>query len=109
MLTANLLADLGSTEILDFGLGVKPDTFQFLDTHCIVPTHCFGLRSCRSGKCKASNILMAGFDGYPSGDPRNEETALILNLFRQAIGGDPLVCLTPTTHSLCCQSIYSFL
>ena len=37
---------------------------------------------------------MAGFDGYPTGDPRNEETALILNLFRQAIGGDPLVCLT---------------
>ena len=49
---------------------------------------------------------MAGFDGYPIGDSRNNETSEILNLFANYVDDDYLLSVTPTTHSLNTASIY---
>lgn len=108
MLPDHLLAELQSNELLDFGIGIETDRFEFLDTHCIVPNSlvlAYSLAVVTSGK--AAKILMAGFDGYPAGDPRNAETASILNHYRDAAGADLLLSVTPTCHKLRTSSIYA--
>ena len=108
MLPEHLLAELQSNELLDFGIGIETDRFEFLDTHCIVPSPlvlAYSLAVVTSGK--AANILMAGFDGYPAGDPRNTETASILKHFKDAAGSDLLLSVTPTCHKLRTSSIYA--
>ncbi|QNI66420.1 HMGL-like family protein [Synechococcus sp. BMK-MC-1] len=108
MLQKQLLAELDGNDLLDFGLGIETGEFKFYDTYCIVPTSlvlAYALAVVTSGK--AANILMAGFDGYPSGDPRNAETATILNHFRNSTGLDRLLSVTPTRHKMRSCSIYS--
>ena len=107
MLQKQLLDELDGTDLLDFGLGVEPGEFQFHDTYCIAPTSlvlAYSLSVVTSGK--AANILMAGFDGYPPGDPRNAETATLLTQYKNSIGVDKLISVTPTVHKIC-SSIYS--
>ena len=108
MLQKQLLTELEGNDLLDFGLGIETGKFQFHDTYCITPTSlvlAYALAVVTSGK--AANILMAGFDGYPSGDPRNTETATILNQFRNSTGVDRLLSVTPTRHKIRSCSIYS--
>lgn len=108
MLQQQLLAELESNDLLDFGLGIETGQFHFHDTYCIAPTSlvlAYALAVVTSGK--AANILMAGFDGYPAGDPRNIETATILNQFKDATGCDRLLSVTPTSHKIRSCSIYA--
>jgi 4-hydroxy 2-oxovalerate aldolase len=108
MLQKELLAELDRNNLLDFGLGIEPGKFQFHDTYCIAPTSLVLAYALAVVTCgKAANILMAGFDGYPPGDPRNTETATILTQFRDAVGVDKLVSVTPTCHKIRSCSIYS--
>lgn len=107
MLQEELLVKLAGNDLLDFGLGIEPGQFQFHDTYCIAPASlvlAYALAVVTSGK--AANILMAGFDGYPSGDPRNTETAIIINQFKEAAGDDRLLSVTPTKHKIRSCSIY---
>lgn len=108
MLPDGLRAELGGKELLDFGLGIAPDRFEFHDTHCIAPTSlvlAYALAVATSGK--ASRILMAGFDGYPAGDARNDETAAILDAYRASVDDDRLTSVTPTKHRIRSSSIYA--
>jgi 4-hydroxy 2-oxovalerate aldolase len=55
---------------------------------------------------QAERILLAGFDGFPSGDPRNSEMD---EFFRdvQMIKPDlELISVTPTDYSIVQRSIY---
>jgi len=107
MLPPALRAALGDKELLDFGLGIAPRQFAFHDTYCIAPTPlvlAYALAVATSGR--ASRILMAGFDGYPDGDPRNDETAMILDAFAKASASDTLVAITPTKHKVLRRSVY---
>jgi 4-hydroxy 2-oxovalerate aldolase len=110
MLPADLHRELRDTELFDFGLGIEPGRFGFHDTHGIAPTPlvlAYALAVVTSGKVK--RILMAGFDGYVSGDPRNEETSAILDTYRASISYGPnfLVAVTPTRHRMEAVSIYA--
>ncbi len=108
MLPDNLRAELANHELLDFGLGIVPGRFEFHPTHCIAPASlvfAYALAVATSGK--ASRILLAGFDGYPSGDPRNDETESILNAYRIHASEDKLISITPTRHRLVSVSIYA--
>ncbi|MEI4233696.1 aldolase catalytic domain-containing protein [Roseovarius sp. D22-M7] len=108
MLSDDLVAAFGDKRIMDFGLGVKPGCFEFHATHCIAPAPlvlAYALAAATSGR--ATRILMAGFDGYPDGDPRNEETSEILETYRRHTDEDRLIAITPTRHRLRGTSIYA--
>jgi len=107
MLPPHIRAALADKRLLDFGLGVEGGGFAFHETHCIAPTSlvlAYALAVATSGKAK--RILMAGFDGYPAGDARNEETGEILNSYDKS-GGLELVSITPTHHRIHCSSVYA--
>lgn len=106
MLSDSLRAELGNKTLLDFGLSVEPGTFAFHESHCVVPNPlvlAYALAVVTAGK--AARVLMAGFDGYPAGDGRNEETSRILTAYN-ASQGLPLLAVTPTRHRLDTVSIY---
>jgi 4-hydroxy 2-oxovalerate aldolase len=99
MLPTGLRAELGDKTVLDFGLGVDPDRFAFHETHCIVPTSlvlAYALAVATSGQ--AAHILMAGFDGYPPGDPRNDEIEAMLATFATEGANEKITSITPTSY-----------
>jgi 4-hydroxy 2-oxovalerate aldolase len=82
MLPEHLRVELQCNELLDFGLGIEPGRFEFHDAYCIAPTSLVLAYALAVSTCgKASNILMAGFDGYQPGDPRNDEVESMLSIF----------------------------
>lgn len=108
MLPAGLRTELGDKPLLDFGLGIASGKFAFHDTHCIAPTPlvlAYALAVATSGR--ASRILMAGFDGYPDGDPRNDETAAVLDTYRAHAEQDRLLSITPTRHRIHSASVHA--
>jgi 4-hydroxy 2-oxovalerate aldolase len=108
MLPEGLRAELGDKELLDFGLGIEPGHFAFHETHCTVPTPLVLAYALAVATCgRATRILMAGFDGYPDGDPRNDETASILEAFFKESVGTKILSLTPTKHKIEKVSIYA--
>ena len=110
MLPAALREALGNKTLLDFGLVVEQDRFSFAETHCTTPVSlvlAYVLAIATSGK--ASRILMAGFDGYPPGDARNDEIEALLRLFIGASPSPALFSVTPTRFTrLPARSIYGF-
>lgn len=108
MLQENILAKLRTKHLLDYGLAVQAKKFETYSTYCILPEPlvlAYALAVVTSGK--ARHILMAGFDGYPHGDPRNNETESVLQQYRQSIGPDRLIAVTPTQYNIKSCSIYS--
>ncbi|CAE06939.1 aldolase catalytic domain-containing protein [Parasynechococcus marenigrum] len=78
-LPKSLRNELANKKVFDYGLGISANKFQCNNTYCIIPSPlvlAYALAVATSGKSK--NILLAGFDGYAPGDPRNEE---IENIF----------------------------
>jgi 4-hydroxy 2-oxovalerate aldolase len=108
MLPEALRTAFGHKELLDFGLGIAPGQFAFHETHCIAPAPlvlAYALAVATSGR--VSRMLMAGFDGYPDGDPRNEETAAVLDAYRAHAEEDMLLSITPTIHRIHSASVYA--
>lgn len=108
MLPDSLVKELGDQKLLDFGLRVEPTRFEFHDTFCIVPTSlvlAYALAVTTSGQ--AARILMAGFDGYPAGDPRNDETDEVLEAYHNHDEYNRLLAITPTRHRMNASSVYS--
>lgn len=107
MLPDDLRACLQDNQLLDFGLGIQTDCFEFYDTYCIAPTSlvlAYALAVATSGK--ASQILMAGFDGYPAGDSRNDEINSLLARYEATSFALKLISITPTAYDLLQKSIY---
>ena len=95
-------------EVLDFGLGVRPDTLSFDEKTCVLPTSltmAYVLAIATSGG--ASEILMAGFDGFDEGDPRNHEIDQLLVGFLGHPDVPPITAVTPSRYRLPAGSIYS--
>ncbi|MRU15677.1 aldolase [Roseovarius sp. A21] len=108
MLSESLRAEFGDKLLLDYGLGVAPGHFEFHVDHCVAPAPlvlAYALAVATSGQ--ASRILMAGFDGYPDGDPRNDETAGVFDAYCSHAHEERLISITPTRHRLRCASIYA--
>lgn len=108
MLPDSLRAELGDKPLLDYGLGIETGRFEFHDTHCLAPCSlvmAYALAVATSGRAK--RILMAGFDGYDSGDPRNEELERILELFIPMQETPECVSITPTRYLLASVSVYA--
>ena len=95
--------------ILDFGIIVHDGVFEFNDNFCKVPKSlviAYSLATIASGN--ASMAFMAGFDGYPAGDKRNEENNQIIELFNQNSNLN-LISITPTNYNLKKKSVFGYL
>ena len=107
MLPEHVLDGLGDKDLLDYGLTVEEGTFAYADTYCTLPASlvvAYTLAMCASGR--ASRILLAGFDGYPAGDPRNAEMENLLHAFAESGADVDLVSITPTKYTLPSTSVY---
>ena len=109
MLPETLRSELGDKTLLDFGLGIDPGRFEFHDRHCIAPSSAvlaYALAVATSGG--AERILMAGFDGYPPGDTRNDEIEAMLAAFATADAKTPLLSIAPTRYKgIPTRSVYA--
>lgn len=108
MLPESVLEALRDKELFDFGLSVSTDAFEFAPDHCVIPTSlviAYSLAVATSGK--ASGIFLAGFDGYPAGDPRNREMDKLLGQYSASKGTLPVVAITPTQYAVESRSVYA--
>jgi 4-hydroxy 2-oxovalerate aldolase len=108
MLPAAVRSRLAEHKIKDFGLSVQPGRFAFSDTHVAAPSSiviAYTLAIAASGK--ATRILLAGFDGYAAGDPRNAEMQNILSAFAAAENTPSIVSITPSRYSVTQSSVYA--
>lgn len=108
MLPADVQQALTDKEILDFGLNVKPDTFEFTNMHCTTPNSLvvsYALAIATSGKAK--KIMMAGFDGYGADDPRSREMQYTLRNYREDSDALLIQAVTPTRYNIESKSIYA--
>jgi len=99
---------LEDKEVLDFGLAVRSDTYEFSDRYCILPTSLtvvYALAVAASGR--ASRILLAGFDGYSADDPRNVEVDHLLAGFSATAGVPELLAITPSRYDVAAGSVYA--
>jgi 4-hydroxy 2-oxovalerate aldolase len=108
MLPADVQHSLGGKTLLDFGLTVQPNMFQFKPTSAVLPNSLvisYALAIATSGK--ANRVLVAGFDGYGADDPRTKEMQQIFALYLAAEGAGSVTSITPTTYSIPSLSVYA--
>ena len=73
LLSKNLEKKFSKVKLLNFGVGLKNNQFEFKINSAIIPklyNVAYALSIATSGK--ASRILLAGFDGYDQKDSRNK-------------------------------------
>jgi len=107
MLPADVLSALNGKTLLDYGLSVKTNTFEFGEKTSTLPTSlviCYALAVITAGG--ASKIMMAGFDGYGADDPRNSEMNKLLQFYAANSAALELLSVTPTRYEIKSQSIY---
>ena len=97
-------------QILDFGIKVQENTFEFKKKSCTIPSPlvmAYSLAMLNSGKAK--KIYCAGFDGYEDGDPRQSEVDSIWQAYFRCSNYVEVISLTNTLHKIPKSSVYSFL
>jgi 4-hydroxy 2-oxovalerate aldolase len=108
MLPESIRQALQGKILLDFGLGIQANTFEFAPSHCVLPTSlvfAYALAVATSGK--ANRVLLAGFDGYGANDPRTTEVQRVLAVYQKSSASLRLLSITPTCYSVPTQSIYA--
>ena len=99
---------LKSNKLLDFGLQIKTKKFEFKSNYAILPNPLvasYALAIATSGK--ARRILLAGFDGYPSDDPRKVEMDEMISLYQKFSSKVEILSITPTKYKVDSVSIYA--
>ena len=95
-------------DIRDFGIGLTSAHFEFHKTFCILPNALvlsYALAVVTSGSAKT--IFLAGFDGYPQGDSRNDEVNELLLKYKASKPKAKVIAITPTKYkNLISQSVY---
>lgn len=108
MLPEDVKDSFGEKRLLDYGMAVESGRFAFSESHCVIPVSlvvAYALAVACSGE--ARRVLMAGFDGFPAGDPRFGEMQEMLDAFSHADGSRELISITPTAYAVDTQSIYA--
>jgi 4-hydroxy 2-oxovalerate aldolase len=98
------------SEILDFGISVKKNTFKVDDNTCMVPKSlviAYTLAVVQSGG--VNKIFLAGFDGYGLDDPRNDEMNKLLTLYKKFYSNMEIIAITPTQYDIESLSIYGLI
>jgi 4-hydroxy 2-oxovalerate aldolase len=109
LLSNQLKKKLKRVKILDFGVGVKENTFEFFKKGATLPrlyTLGYALAIATSGK--ASRVLLAGFDGYGPNNVRTKEINKLFYSYSSTKNSKQLISITPTSYSISSSSIYAF-
>ncbi len=107
-LPENIKNKLNNVNIYNYGMFVQEETFKSEKTQCIIPSplvFAYALSSLTNTDTK--NIYLAGFDGYPPNDARNDEMKKVIDLFKKENRGSSLISLTPTIYGVHKNSIYN--
>ena len=107
LLSNNLKKKFENIQLLDFGIGVKENYFKFHKTGAIVPrlyALAYALSIATSGN--ASQILLAGFDGYGPNDSRTKTIDELLYLYSSFKNSKSITAITPTSYNINTTSVY---
>lgn len=107
MLPQEVLAAFKDKPLLDYGLSIKSNTFEFGEKASVLPTSlviCYALAAITSGQ--ANKIMLAGFDGYTADDPRNSEMNRLIQHYSTSDKSLELIFVTPTRYEAKTVSIY---
>ena len=110
MLPQSILISLENKKLMDFGIDVQQNKFDFNDFYCTVPSTlvlAYALGIAASGK--ASRIFLAGFDGYHADDTRSLEVNKLFDTFQKTTGVPPIVSITNTSYKIESVSVYSMI
>lgn len=99
---------LVGVEVFDYGLQLAADHRVAVGaTGCVLPSPLAVAYAIAVAMASgATRILMAGFDGYISGDPRQEEMIEVLEQYQHMDKAIPIAAVTPTTYPILQRSIY---
>jgi len=104
----NIKNKLTNHTIYNYGMFVEEDRLISEKTQCILPYPLvFAYVLSTLLETKSKNIYLAGFDGYPSDDYRNDEIKKVIELFQQNNTNSSLIALTPTIYNVEKNSIYN--
>ena len=104
----NLRDEFEGVEVLDYGLVVTPGSFEFSETGTVAPyalVVAYAMGIATSGG--AERIYLAGFDGFPSDDPRTAEMNEIFSLYNANEKSLPVQSITPTRYRVPTTSLYA--
>ena len=110
MLPEDLQQELKNKVVFDFGIAISIDGFEFNQNYAQLPTSlvlAYVLAISTSGQ--AQKILLAGFDGYADGDPRNQESEAVFTAYSQAHNPLEITSITPTRYRINQISLYGAL
>ena len=86
--------------MLDYGLGISKDGFEFKERYGIIPNRlvfAYVLSFIASGNAKKA--FLSGFEGYGLGDIRNTEINELIDKFKQKEKNLRLIAITPSQYS----------
>ena len=109
MLPEDVQHELIDKDIFDFGISVDGDGFRFYEKSCELPSSLVMAALAIATSGLADDIFLAGFDGYPQGDPRNDESEEIFRSYIQSPGSLKLTSITPTRYNLDTTSVFAYL
>ncbi len=108
LLSQNLKKKFKKLKLLNFGIGIKENNFEFRKKGAVVPrlyALAYALSIATSGN--ASKILLAGFDGFGPYDRRTKTIDELISLYVSCKNSKPLLAVTPTTYNVPSKSIYA--
>ena len=100
MLPKSLSRKLIGKKVLDYGIGISRDGFEFNKSYGIIPNQlvfAYVLSFIASGK--ANKAFLCGFEGYGLGDSRNTEINELIDKFKQRENNLRLIAITPSEYS----------
>ncbi len=107
-LSSDMRKSLNVKNLYNFGLEIKQEKFEFFKNYAVLPNSLaisYALAIACSGK--ARRILLAGFDGYSSDDPRRIEMDNTFDLFRKYSKNLDVISVTSTKYNLKSSSVYA--
>ena len=108
LLSGKLRKKFKKIKILNFGIGLKNNSFKFFSKSSYIPklyTVAYALSIAASGKAK--KILLAGFDGYSGLDRRSKIVEEIFQSYFKSKGSIPAIAITPSAYKIEKKSIYT--
>jgi len=95
-------------QVLDYGMSVSPGTFEAGTTECVIPCRLVAAYAMAlANAAGASEILLAGFDGYDANSPLQREMEVLFEHYRANKNLVPIKAVTPTTYSIAQSSIFA--
>ena len=108
LLSKELIEKFKNIKLLDFGVGIKDEKFEFYKNYTLVPklynvAYALSVATCGKG----SRILFAGFDGYGPEDKRTKIVDELIFLYSSHKKSKKIISVTPSSYNFTKTSIYA--